>query len=572
VPSVRDELRTDLRPLLWGLAGVVVATAVVLTVVDDVVSLPVAVLLVPVMGTALVAGAWSTGVVAAAAVAVALAMYALGDYASRDMQLRYGALLVGSAMAVALADLRRRREERIVVQEAALATGREQERAEELLVRMLERLPELSGARDIPDVATRACRIARDLFGAETASYWQVDGEQAVLLARVPPDDAASALTVVPRRIMVGESQWSGHARTTWVRASGLVPGDVRRTAMDRVGAVVGTSTPIRVDFALVGFLAMSWSVDPGEPDRAWMETLDRLGDQLALAKTVVRRRMAQEENRELTDRLQAGFLPAQVDDVPNTRVALLYRPGLRQLLLGGDFLDVVATEGGGTAFLIGDVSGHGPEQAALAATLRAAWRGAMCVSGSTLKDRVRALDTVVHERRPSSGLFVTMVTGEVDASMSTLEYACAGHPPPVLLQPPRPAPLGGPPLGILPPGRGVDVHVVRLAPDDSVLLVTDGLFEGRAGHGSRDRLGFDGFLDLLAEHDDVQHPQFLERLADEVEHLHGAALPDDAAALLLARRTRPTAVPRAAVPPSATRPGRASATELEDLGGGSSA
>ncbi|MFN8157037.1 MAG: PP2C family protein-serine/threonine phosphatase [Candidatus Nanopelagicales bacterium] len=536
----RSELRHDLRPLLWGLAGVVVASALVLTWADDVVALPVAVLLIPVMGTALVAGAWATGTVAAVALLTGLGMYLVGDYASRDMQLRYAALLVGSALAVALAELRRRREETVVVQEAALARSLEQERAEALLVHMLERLPELSGARDIPDVAARACRIARDVFGAETASYWQVDGDQAVLLARVPQGGDPSPLTVVPRRLMIGESQWSGHARTTWVRASGLAPDDPRRATMERVGAVVGTSTPIRVDFSLVGFLAMSWTVDHGDPDRAWMETLDRLGDQLALAKTVVRRRMAQEENRALTDRLQAGFLPAQVDEVPHTRVGLLYRPGLRQLLLGGDFLDVVATEGGGTAFLIGDVSGHGPEQAALAATLRAAWRGAVCVSGSTLKDRVRALDVVVHERRPSTGLFVTMITGEVDPEMSTIEYVCAGHPPPILLHPPRPAPLGGPPLGVLPPGSSLDTHVLPLAPWDSVLLVTDGLFEGRVRADAPDRLGFDGFLDVLAEHRDVQDPEFLDRLADDVEHRHGAPLPDDAAALLLARRERP--------------------------------
>ena len=553
---LRTELRADLRPVLWGLLGVLLATVLVLVAASSTDSLPVAVLLLPVMGAALVAGPVGAGVVAAAAIAVGGTMYAVGDYAGRDMALRYGALLLGSVLAVALADVRRRRDDRIVAQEAVLATAREQQRAEDLLGRMLDRLPELSGARDIADVAERACRIAREVLGAETASYWQVDGDQAVLLARAPWSPDAPPVRSLPREQMIGDSQWAGRARTTWRRAATLPASDPRRLSMERAGAAVGTSTPIRVDFVLVGFLALSWAEDRSAPDRAWMETLDRLGDQVALAKTVVRRRLAQEEYRALTERLQAGFLPAQVDEVPNTLVRLLYRPGLRQLLLGGDFLDVVATEGGGTAFLIGDVSGHGPEQAALAATLRAAWRGALSVSGSTLKDRVRALDTVVHERRPSSGLFVTMITGEVDPSMSTIEYVCAGHPPPILLHPPRPAPLGGPPLGVLPPGSVLDVHVLRLAPWDSVLLVTDGLFEGRAWPTSPERMGFDGFLDLLAEHRDVADPEFLDRIADEVESLHGAALPDDAAALLLARRPRAGLV-------------RSSAARGEDLGSG---
>ncbi|HET7900548.1 MAG TPA: PP2C family protein-serine/threonine phosphatase [Candidatus Nanopelagicales bacterium] len=537
MPRWRSDLARDLRPLLAGLAGVVVVSVVVLTYAHDVDALPVAALLIPVMAVALVAGAWATGAVALAAVLAGGAMYAAGDYAGRDMQLRYGALVVGSVLSVALSDVRRRREERTVAEEAALSTSREQERAEALLVQMLERLPELSGARDIPDVALRACRIARDVFGAETASYWQVDGDRAILLAREPHDGDPHPLTVIPLAQMVGGSQWSGRSRTTWVRAGGLAADDPRRRTMEQVGALAGTSTPIRVDFVAVGFLAMSWSQDRPDPDRSWMETLDRLGDQIALAKTVVRRRLAQDENRELTDRLQASFLPARVDDVPNTVVRLLYRPGLRQLLLGGDFLDVVAEEDGSTAFLIGDVSGHGPEQAALAATLRAAWRGATSVPGSTIKDRARALDSVVNERRPSSGLFVTMITGQIDPAMSSISYVSAGHPPPILLHPPRPAPLGGPPLGVLPPGASLDLHVVRLEPDESVLLVTDGLFEGHDAPGSTTRLGFDGFLDLLAAHLDVQDEHILDRLADEVEELHGAPLPDDAAALLLTRR-----------------------------------
>ena len=47
----------------------------------------------------------------------------------------------------------------------------------------------------------------------------------------------------------------------------------------------------------------------------------------------------------------------------------------------------------------------------------------------------------------------------------------------------------------MLPPGSSLDTHVLPLAPWDSVLLVTDGLFEGRVRADAPDRLGFDGFL-----------------------------------------------------------------------------
>ena len=50
------------------------------------------------------------------------------------------------------------------------------------------------------------------------------------------------------------------------------------------------------------------------------------------------------------------------------------YRPGERHLELGGDFLDVVDLGDHGLAVICGDVSGHGPDAAALGAMLRVSW------------------------------------------------------------------------------------------------------------------------------------------------------------------------------------------------------
>jgi serine phosphatase RsbU (regulator of sigma subunit) len=62
---------------------------------------------------------------------------------------------------------------------------------------------------------------------------------------------------------------------------------------------------------------------------------------------------------------------------VPTNDGALLvgtgYRPGRERTLLGGDFYDLVQTRDGAGS-LIGDVSGHGADEAALASAR--AWRG----------------------------------------------------------------------------------------------------------------------------------------------------------------------------------------------------
>ena len=66
----------------------------------------------------------------------------------------------------------------------------------------------------------------------------------------------------------------------------------------------------------------------------------------------------------------------------PSIWIASRYLPGGRRALLGGDFHAAVETADGRLHLLVGDVSGHGPDEAALGPGLRIAWR-ALTVSGA---------------------------------------------------------------------------------------------------------------------------------------------------------------------------------------------
>jgi serine phosphatase RsbU (regulator of sigma subunit) len=55
----------------------------------------------------------------------------------------------------------------------------------------------------------------------------------------------------------------------------------------------------------------------------------------------------------------------------PEISVLARYRPGRRRALLGGDFYDIVEDSDGTLNLLIGDVCGHGPDQAAVGVSLR---------------------------------------------------------------------------------------------------------------------------------------------------------------------------------------------------------
>ena len=102
-----------------------------------------------------------------------------------------------------------------------------------------------------------------------------------------------------------------------------------------------------------------------------------------ALRYAIERRRAERTEQELLEARLQAsentrlerGLLPTALIRDPLLRLTSDYRPGRQRALLGGDFYDAVELPDGTLHMVIGDVCGHGADEAALGASLRIAWR-----------------------------------------------------------------------------------------------------------------------------------------------------------------------------------------------------
>src|SRR3954467_10531747 len=149
----------------------------------------------------------------------------------------------------------------------------------------------------------------------------------------------------------------------------------------------------------------------------------DEARQQLELA------RLHQEENA----RLERGLLPAPLVSDPGLLLSAHYRPGRRRALLGGDFYDAVQDADGTVHAVIGDVSGHGPDAAALGVCLRIAWR--TLVLGTSDADRVLPTLQTVHEaERHFSWMFTTLAMLSISPDRATVQVRLAGHPPPLLL------------------------------------------------------------------------------------------------------------------------------------------
>jgi serine phosphatase RsbU (regulator of sigma subunit) len=237
--------------------------------------------------------------------------------------------------------------------------------------------------------------------------------------------------------------------------------------------------------------------------------------------------------------RLERGLLPKPILHDERLGVGTGYRPGRQRTLLGGDFYDAVELPDGRVHLLIGDVSGHGPDEAALGVCLRVAWR-TQTLGDAGIDGILPTLQRVLVHERLHDEVFATVLTVCVEPDRSGATLRSAGHQPPLLLRADGPpeihAVAPGLPLGILDDARWPAVGV-ELPAHWGLLLSTDGLVEGRAGPDRDERLAMDGLLALITEADGrwAEDPDaVIATLIEEVLRRNGEAPLDDVAALLL--------------------------------------
>ncbi|WP_394432878.1 PP2C family protein-serine/threonine phosphatase [Streptomyces sp. SGAir0957] len=268
---------------------------------------------------------------------------------------------------------------------------------------------------------------------------------------------------------------------------------------------------------------------------RAVRYAVERKRADIAQRKLTESRIRAQENAR-----LERGLLPTPLLDGSSLRFAARYRPGRSRALLGGDFYDTVRTPDGTVHAMIGDVCGHGPDEAALGVELRIAWR-ALTFAGLCGDELLSTLQQVLEHERESDEIFATLCTVDISPDGRRAGLCLAGHPSPLVTSPGRPATLlpyenGGPALGLLPKARWPRMQV-ELGSSWSLMLYTDGLIEGRIGEGNQ-RLGQEGMLELIRRRqaDGLGGEELLEAAMNEVRDLNGGDLTDDVAILLLDR------------------------------------
>jgi serine phosphatase RsbU (regulator of sigma subunit) len=238
--------------------------------------------------------------------------------------------------------------------------------------------------------------------------------------------------------------------------------------------------------------------------------------------------------------RLERGLLPTPIVANGLVQVTTGYRAGRRRALLGGDFYDVVQAADGAVHAVIGDVSGHSADEAALGVSLRIAWR-TLVLAGRPPAEVLPTLEELLMHERHSAEIFTTLCALRIAPGGDRAELHLAGHPPPILFGAGGAGLVEGricPPLGVMQPGSWPGTEV-SLPPRWALLLYTDGLIEGRVD-GQSGRLGSERLAAMVGERtgdDDWRgDPRTLvDGLIGAVEALNGGDLTDDLAMLVIA-------------------------------------
>ena len=194
------------------------------------------------------------------------------------------------------------------------------------------------------------------------------------------------------------------------------------------------------------------------------------------------RRRILLENELTIAREVQAGLMPREMPDIPGFNLAVAWHPARE---VAGDFYDIFPLPKGRWGIMIGDVADKGT-----AAALYMAMVKSLLQSGALRHRRPAAVLVEVNNtilRQISSGIFVTVFLAVLDPKKQTLQYANAGHTPPLVRRASGAIEVlsnTGRVLGVL-DDLQISEKTITFGSGDKVVLYTDGVTE--AYHPQRD-------------------------------------------------------------------------------------
>lgn len=293
---------------------------------------------------------------------------------------------------------------------------------------------------------------------------------------------------------------------------------------------------PVTIGDAVVGVLYVDYLINRqiSEDDVRLVAQIARYAaiklETTRLREEAIEKRIMDEELKTAST-IQRGLLPAAPKSIVGYTFAGANRPCRS---ISGDYYDFVIRPDGKVYFVIGDVSGKGITAGLMMAGLQASFR-IFCKSDPSPAVLVAELNTALKENLPQSK-FVTLFLGRLDTKTGAIEYANAGHAPPLWIRKSGVEELADTDLvlGVVTRADFLN-RKLRLDPGDALVLFTDGVSEAENGEGQE--LSPMQFSDNLAKLHGARAEEITRSLeAAVLHHVGDTPLADDVTLVVVAR------------------------------------
>ena len=320
------------------------------------------------------------------------------------------------------------------------------------------------------DFLAELAERAKDVLGADTAAVLLLDYSSGHLVAT-----AASGLEEEVRqgvRIPVGKG-FAGRI-AAWHKPV-IIDCVDHTTVLNPVLLAKGIRSLLGVPLIAGGRVIGVLHVGSLRPRKFTGDDVEALELAAGRAASALQSLMAQADRAAVTV-LQQSLMPAALPAIAGMEMAARYVPG--QGVVGGDWYDVFLLPSGRLCVVIGDVAGSGLQAAVIMGRMRSALR-AYALETPDPAEVLGRLDRKLGHFEP--GALATVACAVFDPGLDRAQISSAGHLPPVLAVPGKPAEAadiaGGLMIGI-DPRAPRQATTVTTPPGTILCFYTDGLIE----------------------------------------------------------------------------------------------
>jgi serine phosphatase RsbU (regulator of sigma subunit) len=246
--------------------------------------------------------------------------------------------------------------------------------------------------------------------------------------------------------------------------------------------------------------------------------------------------RVVMKRDLQIAREIQTWLLPGAPPQIPGLVIAYATRPANT---VAGDYYDVFPRPGGSNednrvVLAVADVAGKSIPAAMLMATFQASLK-TLSTAQVALPELAANMNRYACTNSQGGLRFTTAFLAEYDPVRRTIDYINAGHNNPILRRASgqiERLDVGGLPIGIQ-PGVKYDSATVTLAPNDWLIIFTDGLVE--AENAGQEEYGERRLLSAIEAGKAVEPRELLKRLMSELDLFVGnTPQHDDVTCMLL--------------------------------------